>query len=137
MSCFSLQQPAAPRKQEPVRHYAQVLSAEQYSARRRHFRNVSTLLRQIARNRSYALPPQGCNARVRVQRPIEGRAFMVEKVEKHEGLQDLAEVGRAHQTCQRAVRLSPGAPNDSPRQSRRFSRVKSPCCIHAILLLKE
>jgi len=31
MSCFSLQQPPAPRKQEPVRHYAQVRSAEQYT----------------------------------------------------------------------------------------------------------
>src|SRR5258705_4386939 len=44
---------------------------------------------------------------------------MVEKVEKHERLQDLAEIGRAHQTCDGAVRLATGAPNDRPRQARR------------------
>src|SRR6266511_3730894 len=44
---------------------------------------------------------------------------MIEKVEKHERLQDLAEVGRAHQTCDGAVCLATSAPNDRPRQARR------------------
>src|ERR1700704_2928105 len=33
---------------------------------------------------------QGSDTRVRVEAPVEGRALMVEKVEKHEWLQDLA-----------------------------------------------
>jgi hypothetical protein len=35
---------------------------------------------------------------------------MVEKVEKHEWLQDLAQVGRAHQTCGGTVRPRSPAP---------------------------
>src|SRR5258706_15890491 len=54
-----------------------------------------------------------------MERPVEGRALVVEKVEKYERLQDLAEIGRAHQTCDGAVRLATGAPNDRPRQTRR------------------
>jgi hypothetical protein len=38
-----------------------------------------------------------------VQESVEGRTLMVEEVEKHEWLQDLTEVRRAHQTCDGTV----------------------------------
>ena len=50
--------------------------------------------------------------------PVEGRALMVEKVEKHEWLEDLAEIGRAHQTCNKTVRPATGTLRDRPPQPR-------------------
>jgi hypothetical protein len=44
---------------------------------------------------------------------------MVEEIEKHERLQDLAQVGRAHQTGDGAVRAATGALHDRPRQTLR------------------
>src|SRR5258707_3171001 len=43
---------------------------------------------------------------------MERRSRMVEKVEKHEWLQDLAEVGRAHQTRDEALCLATGTTRD-------------------------
>ena len=62
---------------------------------------------------------QGGDTRVGVEAPVEGRALMVEKVEKHEWLQDLAQIGRAHQTCDGAVRPATGTLHDRPRLARR------------------
>jgi hypothetical protein len=39
---------------------------------------------------------------------------VVEEVEKHEWLQDLTEVGRAHQTCEETVRPATGTLHDRP-----------------------
>src|SRR5260221_10162468 len=69
-------------------------------------------------DRAFRDVSQSSNTRVRVERPIEGCAYMVEEVEKHEWLQDLAEVRRAHQTCYRAVRPATGALHDRRRQTR-------------------
>jgi hypothetical protein len=55
---------------------------------------------------------QGGDTQVGVEAPIEGRALMVEQIEKCEWLQDLAEVGRAHQACGEAVRPATGATRD-------------------------
>src|SRR3984893_9811569 len=55
---------------------------------------------------------QGGDTRVGVKRSVEGRALMIEKVEKHEWLQDLAEVGRAHQPGDGAVRPAAGTSHD-------------------------
>jgi hypothetical protein len=63
---------------------------------------------------------EGGDTRVGVQGPVEGRALMVEKVEKHEWLQDLTEVGRAHQTRDGAVIPATGTLHDRPRQARRW-----------------
>jgi len=49
---------------------------------------------------------QGSDARVGVKASIERGSLMIEKVEKHEWLQDLAEVGRAHQTRHEAMVLT-------------------------------
>jgi hypothetical protein len=58
---------------------------------------------------------QGGDTRVGVEARAEGRALMVEKVEKHKRLQDLAEIGRAHQTCGGAVRPATSTLHDRPR----------------------
>jgi hypothetical protein len=41
---------------------------------------------------------------------------MIEKIQKHEWLQDFAEVGRAHQTCDRAVCPAAGTLDDRSRK---------------------
>ena len=70
-------------------------------------------------DRAFREVAQGGDTRVGVEGPVEGRALMVEKVEEHEGLQDLAEIGRAHQPCDGAVRPATGTPHDRTRQARR------------------
>src|SRR3981081_3113190 len=68
---------------------------------------------------------QGGDARVGVEASIERGALMIEKVEKHEWLQDLAEVGRAHQTPDEAMVLTVSttrnAPHGSPRSKSFFN----------------
>ena len=59
-------------------------------------------------HRAFQDVAQSGDTRVGVEARFEGRALMVEKVEKHERLQDLAEVGRAHQTCRGALRSATG-----------------------------
>ena len=59
------------------------------------------------------------DARMGVEARRERRALMVEEVEKHERLQDLAEIGRAHQTCGEALRSTMGTLHDSPGEVRR------------------
>src|SRR5713226_7368677 len=62
----------------------------------------------------------GGDTRVGMQAHVQGCPLMVEEVEKHERLQDLAEVGRAHQTC--------GGPCFRPRVRRTIARAKSHAC---------
>jgi hypothetical protein len=49
---------------------------------------------------------------------VERRALMVEKIEKNEGLQDLAEVGRRHQSRDRAVLPAPRSLRNCPPEAR-------------------
>jgi hypothetical protein len=51
--------------------------------------------------------------------PVEGRAFMIEEVKKHERLQHLAHVRRAHQTRDWAVRPATGSLHERARNARR------------------
>jgi hypothetical protein len=47
------------------------------------------------------------------------RAFMVEEIEEHEWLQDLAETGWADQACGGTMRSTAGTLHDRPSQARR------------------
>ena len=60
---------------------------------------------------------QGGDTRMGMQRPIDCWAPVVEKIEKHEGLQDLAQVGRTHEPRDGTVRPAAGTLNDRPRQA--------------------
>src|SRR2546426_4771236 len=53
--------------------------------------------------------------------PIEGRPLMLEQIEEHERLQQFAQIGRAHQACDRAVLPASGALRN-PAYSRLCSR---------------
>ena len=58
---------------------------------------------------------------MRVQGAVERWALVVEEVEKHERLQELAEVGRAHQPRDRSVRAATCSPRDRPQAWKRRS----------------
>src|SRR6267142_2893597 len=70
-------------------------------------------------DRAFQDVAQGGDPRMGMQAPVKGRSLVVEKVEEDEWLQDLAEVGRAHQACSVALRPATGTLCDGPRQSRR------------------
>ena len=59
---------------------------------------------------------QGGDARMGMEGTVEGRSVMIEQVKKHEGLQDFAKIGRAHQPGDGAMGSAPGAPSDATRQ---------------------
>jgi len=72
-----------------------------------------------------------------VEASIERGALMIEKVEKHEWLQDLAEVGRAHQTRDEAMVLTVSttrnAAHGGPCSKSFFNQVHK--CSNSILTL--
>src|SRR5712664_3791582 len=68
---------------------------------------------------------QSGDPRVGMQAPVEGRPFVVDQVEKHEWLEDLAEIRWAHQTCGVGLGATTGTLGDRSRQARRrFGWVK-------------